>query len=183
MPVLKMTEDKYLSITKRGNTYQDENRAEILKIILPKTVNGNDLKDCYIYLSFVNQQGVGNVSDLTEHISDYSDDYYVAEVPMYQMFTYEPGTVEMWIKVLHPPTEMVAKTNEISYTIKPHREIEGTIPEREMSIIDSLIMKLDATTTKVNEVNGKVEEIDDYVSELQQGEVLLVQPDSGETEM
>lgn len=182
MPTLKMSANKTLTITKSGNTYQDENNAETIKIILPKAINSIDLKDCYIYLSFINQQGLGNVSDIREYLNDYSDNYYVIEVPMYQMFTYEPGNVEMWVKVLHSPTEMVAKTNEVVYTIKPHKEIEGTIPEQEMSIIDSLSMKLDATAIKVDEVSGKVEEIDDYVSELQQGEVLLVQPSRDENE-
>ena len=37
-------------------------------------------------------------------------------------------------------------------------------------------MKLDSTAIKVDEVSGKVNEIDDYVSELQQGDVVLVQP-------
>lgn len=164
-----MSKDKTLTVTKSGNTYQDENNAETIKIILPKVINSIDLKDCYIYLSFINQQGLGNVSDLTVYITDYSDDYYVIEVPMYQMFTYEPGTIEMWIKVLHSPTQMVAKTNEVVYTIKPHKEIEGTIPEQEMSIIDGLVMKLDSTAIKVDEVSGRVQDI-------VQGEEQIVQP-------
>lgn len=174
MLVLKMLENKSLTITKCGNTYQDENNAETLKIILPKAINNIDLTDCHIYLSFINQQGLGNVSDITTHIKDYLNAYYVIEIPIYQMFTYEPGNIKMWIKVLHSSTEMIAKSNEVNYTIKSHKEIEGTIPEQEMSIIDNLTMKLDATALKVDEVSGKVEEIDDYVSELQAGEVLLV---------
>lgn len=155
MPVLKMSKDKTLVITKSGNTYQDENNAETIKIILPKEINSIDLKDCYIYLSFINQQGLGNVSELTEYITNYSEDYYVTEVPMYQMFTYKPGAIKMWIKVLHSPTEMVAKTNEVTYTIKPHKEIEGTIPEQEMSIIDGLVMKLDSIAIKVGAMSIK----------------------------
>ena len=169
MPVLKMSKDKTLTVTKSGNTYQDENNAETIKIILPKAINSIDLKDCYIYLSFINQKGLGNVSDLTEYVKGYSEDYYVVEVPMYQMFTYEPGTIEMWIKVLHSPTQMVAKTNEVTYTIKPHKEIEGTIPEQEMSIIDGLVIKLDSTAIKVDEVSGRVQDIID-------GEEQIVQP-------
>ena len=176
-----MSKDKTLTITKSGNTYQDENNSETIKIILPKLINSIDLKDCYIYLSFINQQGLDNVSDLTEYVTDYSEDYYVVEVPMYQMFTYEPGTIEMWIKVLHSSTEMVAKTNEIKYNIKTHKEIEGTIPEQEMSIINGLVMKLDSTAIKVDDISGKVEGIDDYVNELQQGKVLLVQSENDET--
>ena len=77
---------------------------------------------------------------------------------------------------------MVAKTNEVIYTIKPHKEIDGTIPEQEMSIIDSLTMKLDATAIKVDEVTAKVEDIDEYVSERQEGEVLWGQPSNNENE-
>lgn len=167
--VIKMSEDKALTITKSGNTYQDENNAETLKIILPKAINKNDLKDCRIYLSFINQQGLGDSSDVTEYFSDYSDTYYMVEVPMYRIFTYEPGTIEMWVKILHSPTEMVAKTNPVIYNVKPHREIEGTIPEQEASILDALIMKLDATAIKVDEVSGKVQDIIE-------GEEQIVQP-------
>ena len=167
--VLKMSKDKTLTVTKSGNTYQDENNAETIKIILPKVINSIDLKDCYIYLSFINQQGLGNVSDLTEYVTEYSDDYYVIEVPMYQMFTYEPGTIEMWIKLLHSPTQMVAKTNVVTYTIQSHKEIDGTIPEQEMSIIDSLTMKLDITAIKVDKVSGRVQDIVD-------GEEQIIQP-------
>lgn len=174
--VLKMTKDRTLIITKQSNTYQDENNAEMIKIILPKSINEIDLKDCYVYLSFINQQNVGNICDLTEYLQEYSNDYYIVEVPMYQMFTHEAGKIQMWVKVLHSPTEMVAKTNEVSYMIKPHKEVEETIPEQEMSIIDSLVAKMDKTVAKVDEMSGTVEEIDEYVSELQQGEVLLVQP-------
>ena len=177
-----MSEDKVLTITKSGNTYQDENNAETLKIILPRVVNGNDLKDCYVFLSFINQQGLGNVSDITKCLNEYSSGRYVIEVPLYQMFTYVSGTIEMWIKVLHSSTQMVAKTNSVSYMIKAHKEIEGTIPEQEMSIIDNLVMKMDSTAIKVDEISGKVEDIDEYVNELQQGEVVLVQPSNDETE-
>ena len=169
MPILKMSKDKVLTVTKSGNTYQDENNAETLKIILPKSINGNDLKDCYIYLSFINQQGLGNVSDITKYLAEYSSERYVIEVPLYQMFTYEPGNIEMWIKVLHSPTQMVAKTNSVSYMIKAHKEIEGTIPEQEMSIIDNLVMKMDATAIKVDEVSGRIQDI-------VEGEEQIIQP-------
>lgn len=118
--VLKMTDGRTLIITKQGNTYQDENNAETIKIILPKSVNGIDLRDCSVHLSFINQQNLGNVCDLTEYLQEYSDEYFVIEVPMYQMFTYESGAVRMWLKVLHSPTGMIAKTNEVCFTVQTH---------------------------------------------------------------
>lgn len=181
MPVLKMSADKTLIITKQGNTYEDENNAELIKIYLTRYINGVDLKECSVWLGFINQEGLGDQYELTKSLREYSTDYYVTENLMGQVFTYEPGNISMWIKILHSPTEMLAKSNEVTYVIKSHKEIDGTIPEQEMSIIDSLTMKLDATAIKVDEVSGKVEEIDEYVSELQQGEVFVVKPSNDET--
>ena len=176
-----MSKDKTLIITKQSNTYEDENNAESIKIYLAKCINNINLKDCSVWLGFINQEGLGDQHELTEYLTEYSNDYYVIEKPLGQIFTYEPGNIEMWIKVLHSPTEMVAKTNFVSYMIKTHKEIDGTIPEQEMSIIDNLVMKMDTTAIKVDGLTAKVEDIGEYVNELQEGEVLLVQPNNDET--
>ena len=48
--------------------------------------------------------------------------------------------------------------------------------EQERSVLESLALKLDATSIQLGEVTAKIEDIDEYVSELQEGEVMLVQP-------
>ena len=42
--VLKMSKDKTLVITKSGTTYKNEHNAETIKIIVPKLIDGTDLK-------------------------------------------------------------------------------------------------------------------------------------------
>ena len=172
MLVLKMSEDRNLMITKRGNSYQDENNAENIKIILPKILNEIDLKNCDVYLCFANQNGVGDTIKITDGLVDYKENHYVTYVPILQTFTYMPGTIQMWVKILYTPSKMNAKSNEVTYTIKAHRDVEGNMPEHQMSIIDDLV-------TKMDETSGKVDEIDDYVSELQKGVVLLAHPSEG----
>lgn len=169
MPVLKMSEDKTLTITRRGNTYQDEHNAETLKVILPKSINNIGLDECHIYLSFINQENLGQVIDITEFLTDYTDLFYSIEIPMYKAFTYKEGVVILWVKIINSEKMMVAKTNEVSYTIKPHLEVEGTVPEQELSVLESMAIKLDATAIKVDEVSGRVQEIVD-------GEEQIVQP-------
>ena len=163
MIVLKMMENRTLVITKADTIYQDENNAEILKIILPKTLNNIDLRDCDILLGFVNQSNLGNVCDLTPYLSDYSSNRYVVQVPMYQMFTYEPGVIEMWIKILHSPTEMVAKTNSVSHVVVAHRDAEGVIPEQEMSVVDRLITRVGNVEIAVDDVNDRVDSVSNRV--------------------
>ena len=163
MIVLKMMENRTLVITKADTIYQDENNAEILKIILPKTLNNIDLRDCDILLGFVNQSNLGNVCDLTPYLSDYSSNRYVVQLPMYQMFTYEPGVIEMWIKILHSPTEMVAKTNSVSHVVVAHRDAEGVIPEQEMSVVDRLITRVGNVEIAVDDVNERVDSVSNRV--------------------
>lgn len=165
MIVLKMMENRTLVITKADTIYQDENNAEILKIILPKTLNNIDLRDCDILLGFVNQSNLGNVCDLTPYLSDYSSNRYVVQVPMYQMFTYEPGVIEMWIKILHSPTEMVAKTNSVSHVVVAHRDAEGVIPEQEMSVVDRLITRVGNVEIAVDDVNDRVDDTNERVDD------------------
>lgn len=169
MLVLKMSEDKTLTVTKRGNTYQDEHNAETIKIILPKLVNSIDLTDCHIYLSFINQEGLGQVIEVSEFIVEYTDCFYSIEIPMHKVFTYKEGNISIWVKILNSEKMMVAKTNVVSHKIKPHIEVEGTIPEQELSILESMAVKLDATSIKVDEVSGRIQAIVD-------GEEQIVQP-------
>lgn len=160
MLVLKMLEDRSLVVTKSTYTYQDENNAEVLKIILPKTFNDIDLKDCYIYLGFINQKNLGNLYDITSYLNDYSDNRYVVQIPMYQTFTYEPGVIEMWIKILHTPTEMVAKTNAISHYVEAHKDTEGVIPEQELSVVDALVKRMDTIEPELDNIDDRVEDVE-----------------------
>ena len=169
MIVLKMTDDKFLTITKSGNTYQDEHNAETIKLILPKEINHIDLSTCHIYLSFINQENLGQVIEVDEHLTNYADRFYVVEITMYKIFTYKDGDNTMWVKILNSEEMMIAKSNIVTYTIKPHPEVEGTIPEQELSILESMAVKLDATAIKVDEVSGRVQGIVD-------GDEQIVQP-------
>ena len=169
MPVLKMTEDKELVITKLGNTYQNENNVETLKFILPKSLSGQDLKDCCIYLCFVNPQSGGDMYDITTCLSEYSDIHYAIEIPMQQVFTCESGMVKIWLKILNSSTNMSAKTNEVDYMIKQDRKIEDTMSVEKMSVLNTLIVKLDEAVSKIEKVNDVVEDIISGEQQIAQG--------------
>ena len=169
MPVFKMTENKFLMVTKSGNTYQGEHNAETIKIILPKFVNNIDVKDCVVYLSFVNQEKRGNVIDITEYITNYSDKFYSIEIPMYKIFTYKEGNIKIWIKILNSGKVMVAKTNSVEYMINSHDEVDETIPDQELELLEHIAIKLDATAIKVDEISNRVQDI-------AEGDEQIIQP-------
>ena len=174
--VLKLSKDKILAITKSSTTYEGEHNAETIKIIVPKLINNNEIDKCLVWLNFINSDNLGKAIDISEFLQDYSDRYYSLEIPMDNIFTYKSGNINIWLKILSEGGELIIKTNEVVKEIIPHREIEDTISEAEKSVLDSIVAKLDATSIQLGEVTAKVEDIDEYVSELQEGEVMLVQP-------
>lgn len=126
-----MLEDKTLIVTKKGNTYQGENNAEIIKIILPRLLNGADIIDYRIYLHTLNKQNCGNKAELTESLSVLDEKHYVAQFPVTEILTEEAGNIDMWLSILHSSEDksVLAKTNPITYTVKPHFQIADDIDD------------------------------------------------------
>lgn len=143
MPTLKMTEDKILTITKAGNTYEDENNAEVIKVLLPNKVNGNDLSDCVIHLCVLNQENLGDEINISAILKEHGDNLYVADINITNSITYKSGQIQLWIKVLNSDNEMVAKTNPVTYQIKEHLDIEDYIPEQSLSLLDDFSLRME----------------------------------------
>ena len=159
--VMKVSSDKHLSITKGGNTYAGENKAEIIKILLSKQINGIDIKDSRVWLSFINSCNEGQTLDLTSLIQDFSDAYHCVEIPMYNIFTGVDGEIQFWIRIVNTETKMIAKTNLVTHLIQPHKEVEAGLSEQDASILENLVLKVD--------------EINEYIERLQEGVVLLAE--------
>ena len=169
--VLKMSREKTLITTVPSTTYKDEHNAETIKVIIPKQIDNKDLKLCSIWLCFINEEKLGRAIDVTEFLKDYSPSHYYIEFPMDNIFTYVVGEVKIWLKLLDGQTGMVDKTNYVTKHIHNHpdEELEGEVTEQERSVLESLALKLDATSIQLGEVTAKVEDI---VS----GEEQIIQP-------
>ena len=169
--ILKMSKDKTLIMTVPSTTYKDEHNAETIKVIMPKQIDNKDLKHCSVWLCFINEEKLGKAIDVTEFLSDYSSTHYYVEFPMDNIFTYVAGEVKIWMKLLDSETEMVDKTNYVTKYIQTHpdEDLEGEITEQERSVLESITLKLDATSIRLGEVTAKVEDI---IS----GEEQIIQP-------
>jgi hypothetical protein len=166
-----MSKEKTLITTVPSTTYKDEHNAETIKVIMPKQIDNKDLKQCSVWLCFINEEKLGKAIDMTEFLTDYSSTHYYVEFPMDNIFTYVAGEVKIWMKLLDSETEMVDKTNYVTKYIQTHpdEEFEGEISEQERSVLESLALKLDATSIQLGEVTARVEDI---IS----GEEQIVQP-------
>ena len=141
--ILKMSSDKNLVITAPGNTFEDESNAEVIRVLLPKAINGTDIKDCTVWLNFVNADGRGEPIDLTKHLVEHSDTYYMAEIQMTRKLTDMPGESQFWIEITSASSDMLARTNKVSHLIKPHTNIADVLPEESLPVLYEILQKLD----------------------------------------
>lgn len=159
-----MSEDKNLIITKTGNTYEDENNAEVIRVLLPHQINGNDLSKCVIHLCILNQDKLGDEINISTNLQGYNNDLYIADIDLTNKFTYTSGEIQLWIKVFNQENEMVAKTNPINYQIKKHLDIEDYIPEQQLSLLDDFSIRMEQSLEKtkglINDVESIKEKID-----------------------
>ena len=166
-----MSSNKTLSITKSGNTFEDENKAENIKFILYKSINDIDIKECTVYLNFINADGRGKPVNLTKYISDYSDEYYVAEIPMSRVLTSAPGVIKLWLEITSLSSDMIARTGKVTCVIQDHDDIVCYIPEDDMPVLYEILKKVNDSYALIDEVNRKLE---DLKSELSSGSILMI---------
>ena len=180
-----MDSNKHLLVTKRGNTYEDENKAEQIKIILPKIINNHNLIDCIVNLNVIDSENVGDVIDITSLLLEYSDNFYFAEIPMTNTLTYASGNIKIWIKVIDADSNMIAKSGIATYSINSHIDIEETIPEKSLSLLDEWQIKMDNVLKQVQDIadgisfnaeilEKQINDLQEFVEPLKQGEVFLV---------
>lgn len=169
--VLKMSKDRTLIMTVPNTTYKDEHNAETIKVIMPKQIEGKDAKLYSIWLCFINEEKLGKAISVSEFLTDHSSSSYFIEFPMDNIFTYVAGKIKIWLKLLDDQTGMIDYTNYVTkhICVHPNEELEGEITEQERSILESLMIKLDATSIQLGEVTAKVENI---IS----GEEQIIQP-------
>ena len=165
--ILNMDKDKTLRVTKYSNNYEGENNAENIKILLPIMINGCDIKDCSIYLNFINQDEVGNILDLTPLLMTYNDCLYQFNLQMSNMFTYKAGKIQLWLKIINAKNEMVAKSSVATLTIKPHIETEEIIPEQQLSALESL-------TIQIGALQENLTNIQEYINVLRENTLLAI---------
>lgn len=154
--ILKMDKDKSLRVTAHGNTYEDENNAEIIKIIVPKFINDTDLKDCSVYLNILNHEEVGDVIDITHFLSEHNDILYFCDLDMTNNFTYMSGEIKLWITVTNSEKEMYAKSDIVVYKVKPHYDVEEYIPKQNFTAFQQWQVEIGGEFEKIKEIKDDV---------------------------
>ena len=109
---------------------------------------------------------------------------------MTNTLTYASGNIQFWIKVIDVDSNMIAKSGIATYSINSHIDIEETIPEKSLSLLDECQIKMDNVLKQVQDIadgisfnaeilEKQINDLQEFVEPLKQGEVFLVQSKSG----
>lgn len=132
---LRLNDNKNLSLVKRNALYEGENKADTLKIILPKKIRDKNVQDLIINLNILNSEHTGDVIDISRMLEEYNEDLYICEILIENTYTYLPGKISLWIEALDETDEMVLKTNVIRVDIKEHPSVGDFIPEQQLTLL------------------------------------------------
>lgn len=194
--ILRLDSNKNLMITKSKSTiYEGENKAEVLRILLPKQINNISLNNCLINLNILNQDNVGNVLPLSD-LTIYSEDSYETSIEITKEYTYKPGKIFIWIDVINPDSEMLAKSSVVSLMINSHMEVSEFIPEQSLALLADLQIKVEKIdkalsqdeevtknlTTTVNELKERLDSIETYLKQFKSGMFFMVESVSDKEE-
>lgn len=120
--ILRLDSNKNFMIAQNKYTiYEGENNAEVLRILLPKQINNANLTNCIVNLNILNDDNNRDAILLTD-LKTYSDDYYETNVEITKEYTYKPGKIFLWIDVINPGSEMLAKSSVVALMINSHME-------------------------------------------------------------
>lgn len=171
--ILNVSESRDLNIISRGSTYENENNAEKIRIIFPEEINSHNISDCVVNLNIINQNGEGDIIDITPLLTNYSKGGYYCEIDVSNKITHIPGRILMWFEIINTEYNMVAKTGIVGHIIKEHSDAVDIIPEQSISLLDDLQMKMESVISDIADIQG-------YVNTLKQGVVLLADYDDSE---
>lgn len=143
--ILNLNDDKTLILSK-GVTYVGENNADKITCILPHFFNGYDLKECIVILHIMIPDGdnpeimSGDAIKLNIENELYKGKY-ISNVNISNAYTNNAQFIYLAIEIINSDS-MVAYSNEVSFEVKPHRNINEIINKSGLTIFEQYIAEM-----------------------------------------
>lgn len=172
MSIIKMNDDKSLTVTVRTENYTTENLAEELSFLVPYKYNDTDLNTCTILLSLI---GINDTEYSTplidiislENIKQYNDNYFICSIPITKKYTFQPLTYKLWLTFINADRELVLKTGSSLIKINQSEIIEEYLPDSTLSLIDQWEIKIENIYAETKSLTETFDEIRVLCNETQ----------------
>lgn len=139
--VIKMNNDKSLSVTISSTIHQYENNADTIIFLLPPTYEDNDLADNTIYLRYILPNEYGK-SEVLERQTDMYMGYNQYRLKVGSRFTSVPGNIELWLSVINEHDDIIMKTGSATIRVMPSKDIVEYFDDTDINQLDQVTQKL-----------------------------------------
>lgn len=162
MYTIILTDDKELIATQTQPVYVGENLSETVQFILPATIEDVKLDTATVFLSYVKQDGTGDLDTLTR-IGDYDTTHYSYCFPIDSKVTKHAGNLCMWLIIYSgsPCSPTVTKSSEYMFVVSPSRDTSDMI-DSSVTAIYKLKAQIDDIVN--NQIPALEEQIPDDLS-------------------
>ena len=137
MAILTLNSEKELRCQLERVTFEGEHCAERITLELPAEIAGKPLDACVVTLCLENQNGADMIA-LGERLVAHGEGY-TAQVPLSAQHTACAGALEVWIEAR--AEEFLAKTNRVTFRIRPHKGAEEALPEAQVSAFGEWVVQ------------------------------------------
>lgn len=139
MILLRLNEDKTLTIVSKNKIYQYENNAQQIELLVPKCLDGKDVSSCKVYLFGCFDNEFGSRIELS-HTEPYKSSHIKFSNSLSGDMTREFGSIDVWIVL--EDNEYKFESDSVNLEVEASKEIE----------LDSKIKDYNMFTASINQM-------------------------------
>lgn len=154
MIILKVNENKVLSVNSTTGIYQSENNFDKFRVYVSPFISGHSVDTLTVNLNIVNPDEEMDIIELK--LNKDTSNYFTQDLNLGVKYTSLPGQYRIYIKFINAEG-VVGKTNYIHYVVEEIDEPADAISKKFITIIDQYNTKLLEITQKINDAESTVD--------------------------
>ena len=148
MIILKVNENKVLSVNSTTGIYQSENNFDKFRVYVSPFISGHSVDTLTVNLNIVNPDEEMDIIELK--LNKDTSNYFTQDLNLGVKYTSLPGQYRIYIKFINAEG-VVGKTNCIHYVVEEIDEPADAISEKFITIIDQYNSRLIEIDQKIQE--------------------------------
>lgn len=153
MIILKVNENKVLSVNSTTGIYQSENNFDKFRVYISPFISDHSVDTLTVNLNIVNPDEEMDIIELK--LNKDTSNYFTQDLNLGVKYTSLPGQYRVYIKFINAEG-VVGKTNLVYYTVEEVDEPTGEIQEKLITIVDQYNSKLIEITQKIQEADSVI---------------------------
>ncbi len=154
--LIKINQDKTLTITKSTSIYEQENNVDILHFIIDKNFSlddkGTNITDCSIIAMLIGEEIIPKqINSCTpfidlvelEKVEDYNENYYQYQFKITDKYTFAQIHYSIYLTIINGLNQIVMKTETACFDVQKRETIEDYYSEDRLSILDQWLVKME----------------------------------------